>query len=97
VLQNIGFALMQTYREYAEMTDWAARDAVKGLIRIYQAETRVRSDAPVPQAQSVDVPMTPKTTDEIIACLKTITSSIELWQKELGRRGYFDFVNQFVK
>jgi hypothetical protein len=125
VLQNIEFALMRTCREYAEMTDWEARDAVKGLIRTYQAETRGRpaptlhlnplaqeaydavkfvadwrmgrTDTPVTEGQSVDVPMTPKTAEEIIACLKTILSSIELWQKELGRRGYFDFVSEFVK
>ena len=125
VLQNIEFALMQTYREHAEMTDWEARDAVKGLIRTYQAEIRGqpapklrlnslaqeaydavkavvdwrlgRAGALVPVGQPIDVPMTPKTADEIIACLKTILSSIELWQKERGRRGYFDFVSQFVK
>lgn len=125
VLQNIEFALMRTYRENTEMTDWEAHEAVKGLIRTYQAETRGRPapalhlnslaqeayDAvkfmtdwrmgrgapPVPEGQSVDVPMTPKTAEEIIACLKTILSSIELWQKELGRRGYFDFVSRFVK
>ena len=125
VLQNIEFALMQTYRAHHEMTDWEAHDAVKGLIRMYQAETRGRAaptlrlnsiaqeaydnvktmvdwrmgrgQALVPEGQPVDVPMTPKTVDEIIACLKTILSSIELWQKERGRRGYFDFVSQFVK
>ena len=125
VLQNIEFALMQTYRAHKEMTDWEARDAVKGLIRMYQAEARGRavpalrlnslaqeaydnvkamadgwlgrSQMSVPQGQSLDVPVTPKTVEEIIACLKTILSSIELWQKERGRRGYFEFVSQFVK
>ena len=115
VLQNIEFALMQTYRRHAEMTDWEAHDAVKGLIRTYQANTRGRA-APtlhlnsiaqeayenvktmvewrlghgqplLPEGQPVDVSMTPKTVDEVIACLKTILSSIELWQKERGRAG----------
>ncbi|MDE3089241.1 MAG: hypothetical protein KGJ80_07635 [Chloroflexota bacterium] len=125
VLQNIEFALMQTYRAHAEMTDWEAPDAVKALIRTYQAETRGRAapslklnplaqeaydsikmicdwrlgraEVLLPEGQQTDVPMTTKTVEEIISCLKTIHSSIELWQKERGRRGYFDFVSQFVK
>jgi len=47
--------------------------------------------------QPADVPPFVKTIDEIIACLRTIHASIELWQKERGRRGYFDFVSQFLK
>mgnify|MGYP001090903757 CR=1 FL=1 len=30
VLQNIEFALVSTYREHPEMTDWDAMEAVKG-------------------------------------------------------------------
>jgi hypothetical protein len=39
----------------------------------------------------------PKTLDEIIACLQRILRSIELWQKEGGRRGYYKFVSQFLE
>lgn len=35
------------------------------------------------------------TVEEIVACLKRIRKSIDRWNKELGRRGYFDFINQF--
>ncbi|MBI4670609.1 MAG: hypothetical protein HY741_02940 [Chloroflexi bacterium] len=38
-----------------------------------------------------------KTVDEIVACLKRIRRSIEMWNKELGRRGYFDFVKDYVR
>jgi hypothetical protein len=38
----------------------------------------------------------PKTVDEIIACLKRIRKSISLWTKERGKRGYLDFVSQFM-
>jgi hypothetical protein len=41
--------------------------------------------------------MEPKSLEEIIACLKRIRTSIERWQKKMGRRGYFEFVNQFIK
>jgi len=37
-----------------------------------------------------------KTVDEIVACLKRIRRSIEMWNKELGRRGYYDFVRNYV-
>ena len=36
------------------------------------------------------------TISEIIACLKRIRRSIEMWQKEGGRRGYFEFIDQFL-
>ncbi len=35
--------------------------------------------------------------EEMIACLHRILRSIELWQKEGGRRGYYNFVNQFIR
>lgn len=38
-----------------------------------------------------------KTPEEIIACVKRIQRSIQGWTKRGGRRGYFDFVSQFVK
>ncbi len=43
------------------------------------------------------VEMKTNTRDEIIACLQRILRSIEMWEKEGGRRGYFNFVSQFVK
>jgi hypothetical protein len=33
---------------------------------------------------------------EVLDCLKRIRKSIELWQKEGGRRGYFEFVKHFL-
>jgi hypothetical protein len=33
--------------------------------------------------------------DEIILCLKRLRSSLSLWTKEFGRRGYLDFISQF--
>lgn len=37
------------------------------------------------------------TTGEILQCLKRIRRSIERWNKEMGRRGYFDVVGQYVQ
>src|SRR5262245_21471059 len=40
VLQNIEFAIVKTYREHGEITDWSVEEALDGLIRSYQAEQR---------------------------------------------------------
>ena len=124
VLHNIETALVQTYEEHAEMTDWEARDAVNALMRAYKAEVRGRGAPvlklnPISQDAYTNVKMMcdwrlgrapllteegkppaespePKTLDEIIACLQRILRSIEMWQKESGRRGYYNFVSQFL-
>ncbi len=72
-----------------------AYDAVKGVCewRLGRAPAELTGE----QGQPIDMPMTAKTFDEIIACLKRIRRSIQMWQKEGGRRGYFNFVSQFVK
>jgi hypothetical protein len=36
------------------------------------------------------------TLEEILACLKRIRKSVTRWNKSNGRRGYLDFVKQFV-
>jgi hypothetical protein len=40
--------------------------------------------------------MATKSVEEIVLCLKRIRKSIETWNKEYGRRGYYEFVSQFV-
>jgi hypothetical protein len=39
----------------------------------------------------------PLTLEEINACLKRIQKSINTWYKRGGRRGYYEFVRQFIK
>jgi hypothetical protein len=46
--------------------------------------------------QPVDVEMTPRTVDEIVACLKRIRRSIEFWNKRGGRQGYLNYVIEFL-
>lgn len=38
----------------------------------------------------------PKSLDEIMACLKRIRKSVELWNKTGGRRGYLEFINEHI-
>jgi len=40
--------------------------------------------------------MPTKTLDEISACLKRIRTSVKRWNKSGGRRGYLDFVSQYI-
>jgi hypothetical protein len=38
----------------------------------------------------------PKTVDDIVACLKRIQSSIRFWTQKGGRQGYLQFIQQFI-
>lgn len=44
----------------------------------------------------IHLEMRPLKLEEIIACLKRVKRSVETWNKEGGRRGYFAFVDQFL-
>ncbi|MBI3798061.1 MAG: hypothetical protein HY268_13980 [Deltaproteobacteria bacterium] len=123
VLQNIESAIVETYREYPELSDRQVRDVVEVLVRSYEVEARGYA-LPAPKfssptkelyenvrsmcnwrlgkeallderGQSPAVEANPKTIKEIIACLKRIRLSIKTRKGE-GRRGYLDFVSQFV-
>ena len=41
--------------------------------------------------------ITPIALADMVDCLKRIRRSIEMWNKEGGRRGYYEFVKEFVK
>lgn len=55
-----------------------------------------RTNLMAESGHAVDFAPDLKTVGEIIACLKRVRRSIEMWQKEGGRRGYFEFVSQFL-
>lgn len=48
------------------------------------------------QGNPVETDIPPITLDEIIACLKRIQLSVKRWHKQGGRRGYLEFVSQYV-
>ncbi len=70
-----------------------AYDRVKAICnwRLGREEMRDKEGKPV------ELGIEPRSLDEIIACLKRIHTSINRWQKKLGKRGYFEFVSQFIK
>jgi hypothetical protein len=44
----------------------------------------------------VELEIQPLSLDEIIACLKRIRKSINLWTREGGRQGYLTYVSRFI-
>lgn len=62
-----------------------------------QAQTEEKkSFFKLPSRKSEELPIEPKTTEEIILCLKRIRKSIERWNKRSGRQGYLDFISEFI-
>jgi hypothetical protein len=69
-----------------------AYDAVQAM-----CEFRLgRSDMTDESGETVVVPVEPIAVSDLVLCLKRIRKSIQLWRKEGGRRGYFEFVEQFL-
>lgn len=123
VLQNIEFAIVNTYKRNLSLVDFDVDAALNALIGDYQA--RARGGAPRPmrlneRARAVydavkaicdwrlgeDVLVTasgapgprpePVSLDVIIACLKRIRKSVELWNRKGGRQGYLTFIQRFI-
>jgi hypothetical protein len=49
------------------------------------------------KGKKVEVEGESLTLEEIISCLKRILKSINTWYKRGGRRGYYEFVRQFIR
>ena len=49
------------------------------------------------QARLLGMGVKPISLEDMVACLKRIRRSIERWNKEGGRRGYYEFVKEYVK
>jgi len=65
---------------------------VKGM-----CDWRLGSSLQIPEGLPANLPdVTPLTIDEIQACLKRIRKSLQTWNKRGGRRGYLEFIDQFV-
>jgi hypothetical protein len=67
-------------------------EAVKAM-----CDWRLGSDLQTPEGLPANLPDGPPLTiDEIQACLKRIRKSLQTWNKRGGRRGYLEFIDQFV-
>lgn len=46
--------------------------------------------------EALEISIEPIAVSDLLLCLKRIRKSIQLWRKEGGRRGYFEFVRHFL-
>jgi hypothetical protein len=77
-------------------------DSVKAMCEWRLGRTQVETEDKKPffkqpSKKPAEIPIEPKTVEEIILCLKRIRKSIEFWNRKGGRQGYLDFISEFVK
>jgi len=78
-------------------------DAITGVADYLVApvDLETDSDGEMPQPSDVlitnDLTTTPVTLDVLIACIQRIRQSAKHWNATHGRRGYLDFVGEFVR
>lgn len=46
--------------------------------------------------RAVEIPMDPISIEEMIACLKRVRKSVETWNKQGGRQGYLNYIENFI-
>ncbi len=71
----------------------AAYDAARAMCEWRLGRATMKDN----KGKEVKMDTEPLTVEEIIACLKRIRKSIETWYKRGGRRGYYEFVRQYLK
>ncbi len=79
----------ETYHSVKVMCEWR-------LGRVQMETEKKKSFFKWPSKKPVEMPIAPKTVEEIVLCLKRIRKSIEHWNRQNGRQGYLNFVSEFV-
>ena len=112
ILQNIEFAIVQTDNQTDGLTDWEVEDALSELIRRGNAFRRGRETEPrrlAPKTQAVADMVedmlalriedlgADDTLDEHLKALKTVRASVKRHRRIHGRRGYLDFIHEYVR
>jgi hypothetical protein len=80
----------QVYESVKAMCEWR-------LGRSQAKEEEKKSFFKLRSKKPAELSIEPKTTEEIVLCLKRIRKSIERWNKRSGRQGYLDFISEFIK
>ena len=110
LLQNIEFAIAAVYRDDPDLEDWDASEALSAVIKRYTAERRgrpLRMPTLTERSQRVfntieemlamrDDFDTSETADDRLRALKEVRASVRRHSKIHGRRGYLDFIVNFV-
>ena len=69
-----------------------AYDNVQAMCELRLGRSQLRDDS----GEELGLLGEPIAVSDLVLCLKRIRKSIQLWRKEGGRRGYFEFVEQFL-
>lgn len=110
LLQNIEFAIAAVYRDDPELVDWDALEALSAMIKRYTSELRgrpFRMPKLTERAQTVfgaiedifeirDTLTATETVEDRLRALKEVRASVRRHNKVDGRRGYLDFIVNFV-
>ncbi|HIP96563.1 MAG TPA: hypothetical protein EYH32_05030 [Anaerolineae bacterium] len=110
LLQNIEFAIAAIYRDDPELEDWDASEALSAMIKRYTSELRgrpFRMPSLTEKSQRVfnmieemfairDGIDTADTVEDRLRALKEVRASVRRHSKIHGRRGYLDFIVDFV-
>jgi hypothetical protein len=70
----------------------AAYDGMQAMCELHMGRATLTSE----EGETQSLPVAIITMGEVLQCLKRIRRSIERWNKERGRRGYFDVVGKYV-
>jgi hypothetical protein len=79
----------ETYHSVKAMCEWR-------LGRVQMEVKEKESFFKRPAKKPAEMPIEPKTVEEIVLCLKRIRKSIETWNRRSGRQGYLNFISEFV-
>ncbi len=79
----------ETYYSVKAMCEWR-------LGRVQMEMEEKKSFFKRPTKKPVEMPIEPKTVEEIVLCLKRIRKSIETWNRRSGRQGYLTFISEFI-
>jgi exosortase/archaeosortase len=77
---NLSSLQERLYESVKHMCEWRL-----GRVKINKKEKQLQKI----KTESISV-------EEIIACLKRIRKSVETWNKQNGRKGYLDYIDQFL-
>jgi len=67
-------------------------DLARGMCEMRLGREQLKRDN-----EPIGLEMRTVSVGEIVDCLKRIRKSVQLWQKKGGRRGYYEFISQFVR
>jgi hypothetical protein len=83
-------------REFRKPNLSALQEELYGSVK-HMCEWRLGREAIDQEEKHLEMKVTKSiSVEEIIACLKRIRKSVETWNKQGGRKGYLEYIDQFL-